>query len=475
MAFRFLRECGPLAEPHFVAGLKSIQENVQEKSLEGLIKLKGSVGLERTVTLFQSTTSENIRLLAKNYMEILGKVSEPHFVQSLQNPKSQVKLLAVDALGKMKSEAPHSVISEMFRREKDLKVHQASFQYLVRLGEKAEEDLIFALKDKDKSIRVLAIKAVGKIRSEKAIPDLLSTLGTLDADLENAAIHSLAQIGEKAVKAVEGEVEAGRVESGVGEKVGSLYAQQQVEELLSQFVSDDGGFGYYEGMFGNLKTFGIEKALPVLHRIIEDSSYRSRLDSFKGNRDQFTRALRELSIMAIGDLGDKESIPRLKKALKTTTSFGFDDEHSHLIVALYKIGDRDSFKTFVARLEKEASKAFSTDLKEDGYEKLFSIGLVQNRVGQQKAAAEVYENLVDRIEKAEGGRNLDVYPDTLYNLACLQTLAGEKKRALKTLRKAVEAGFTDKGWIEKDGDLQSLREEEGYRALMAEKALFERN
>ncbi|MDP6959630.1 MAG: HEAT repeat domain-containing protein, partial [Planctomycetota bacterium] len=336
-----------------------------------------------------------------------------------------------------------------------------------------EEDLIFALKDKDKSIRILAIKAVGRVGSEEAIPDLLSILGTLDADIETAAIHSLVQIGEKAVKAVAGEVEAGRLEPGVGKKVFSLFDQQQVEEALSQFVSDDGGFGYYEGMFENLKILGVGKAVPVLHRIIEDSSYQSRLDSFKGNRDQFNRALRELSIMAVGDLGGKESIPRLKKALKRTTSFGFDDEHSHLIVALYKLGDRASFQKYISRREKEASKDFSTNLKEDGYEKLFSIGLVQNRVGQRKAALEVYEKLVDRIEKSGGGRNLDVYPDTLYNLACLQALSGEKSRALQTLRKAVEAGFIDKGWIEQDGDLQSLREEEAYRALMAEKALFE--
>ena len=111
-------------------------------------------------------------------------------------------------------------------------------------------------------------------------------------------------------------------------------------------------------------------------------------------------------------------------------------------------------------------------MKEDGYERLFSVGLVCNRVGDRKAAEKVYGDLIRRIEEAGGKKYSDVYPDALYNLACLQALSGKKSDSVKTLRKAVGAGFKDLEWIEQDGDLQSIRNEEAYRALIAEKELF---
>ncbi len=471
-AFRFLKGCGKDALPHFVAGLGSLHLEVQEKSLEGLVGLKAEEGLEGAAVLFLSTTSDTIRLRAKEYMQILGTLSESHFIKALEHPKPKVKLLAVDALGNLRSEKPRALISKMFREEKDPKVHRAAFRYLVRLEEKAEEDLLFAVKDSDKEIRLEAIRTVGKIRSEKAIPYLVSHLGTLDQAVEDASIDALVRIGPRAVAAVQKEVREGRVDERSAQRVLSLFHQEQVEAVLLELVSEDAGFGYFKGMFSGLEKIGRENTVPVLLRIAEDSSYQSRILEVKGTRGQFNRALRELCILAVGDLGDESVVPRLKKILKATSSFGLDDEYGHLIVALYKLGDPAPFKTFVARLQKEALEALSGDMKEDGYEKLFSIGLVQNRVGLRDAAEKTYRELVERINREGGGGLSDVYPDTLYNLACLRALRGEKKGAITMLRKAVVAGFRDRDWILKDNDLASLRQEDSFQALLAEKALF---
>ena len=61
---------------------------------------------------------------------------------------------------------------------------------------------------------------------------------------------------------------------------------------------------------------------------------------------------------------------------------------------------------------------------------------------------------------------------TLVALSFTAIASREKAEAIKLLRRSVEAGFRDRDWIEKDGDLASLRGEAAYRALMAEKALF---
>jgi len=53
-----------------------------------------------------------------------------------------------------------------------------------------------------------------------------------------------------------------------------------------------------------------------------------------------------------------------------------------------------------------------------------------------------------------------------YNLACARALSGEKRKALAALRTAVERGFRDRAHIEEDSDLESLRGEKEYRAIL---------
>jgi tetratricopeptide (TPR) repeat protein len=58
-------------------------------------------------------------------------------------------------------------------------------------------------------------------------------------------------------------------------------------------------------------------------------------------------------------------------------------------------------------------------------------------------------------------------PTTLYNLACAQALAGDRKKALGSLRKSVEAGFTDGKHMQEDTDLVSLREMKEFQEMVA--------
>jgi Flp pilus assembly protein TadD len=55
---------------------------------------------------------------------------------------------------------------------------------------------------------------------------------------------------------------------------------------------------------------------------------------------------------------------------------------------------------------------------------------------------------------------------TLYNLACAYALSGKKDEALRELQAAVRAGFADVEHIEKDPDLESLRDDPRFRKLV---------
>ncbi len=57
-------------------------------------------------------------------------------------------------------------------------------------------------------------------------------------------------------------------------------------------------------------------------------------------------------------------------------------------------------------------------------------------------------------------------PMVLYNVACIQALAGETEDAIDSLEKAVRSGLTQKGWLLHDSNLDPLRSHPRYQSLL---------
>jgi adenylate cyclase len=57
-------------------------------------------------------------------------------------------------------------------------------------------------------------------------------------------------------------------------------------------------------------------------------------------------------------------------------------------------------------------------------------------------------------------------PLVLYNVACTYALLGETERSLELLEKAVNLGWGDRAWLETDSDLNSLRNNSRFMALL---------
>ncbi len=55
-----------------------------------------------------------------------------------------------------------------------------------------------------------------------------------------------------------------------------------------------------------------------------------------------------------------------------------------------------------------------------------------------------------------------------YNLACSLASSGLPAEAIEALRAALKCGYDDFEYMEQDGDLDSLRKEPAYRALLRE-------
>jgi adenylate cyclase len=80
------------------------------------------------------------------------------------------------------------------------------------------------------------------------------------------------------------------------------------------------------------------------------------------------------------------------------------------------------------------------------------------RVGERDKAVAMAEQAMQQ------GMN---EPVVLYNVACFYTGLGEKERAIDLLEQAVSLGWGDRAWMENDSDLEPLREEPRFQALLA--------
>ena len=75
-------------------------------------------------------------------------------------------------------------------------------------------------------------------------------------------------------------------------------------------------------------------------------------------------------------------------------------------------------------------------------------------------------------EAADGARAVaeahPEYPALLYNLACCESLAGRKADAIEHLRLALERSESVRSYLAADSDLDPLREEPAFHALLAD-------
>ena len=74
-------------------------------------------------------------------------------------------------------------------------------------------------------------------------------------------------------------------------------------------------------------------------------------------------------------------------------------------------------------------------------------------------------------EAAERGRELladdPPYADLFFNVACCESLAGEKDQAIAHLRRAIEISERTRSYLEGDSDLDPIREEPAFKELLA--------
>lgn len=62
--------------------------------------------------------------------------------------------------------------------------------------------------------------------------------------------------------------------------------------------------------------------------------------------------------------------------------------------------------------------------------------------------------------------SVNVSKNDFYNAACVFALQNDKNHAFELLTKAIEAGWQDMAWLQKDSDLQNLREDTEWQSIL---------
>ena len=479
-AYTFLVSSPVHAEAAFLAGLKSPRQPTRLKSIMGLKAIKNPKGLDPVGELFLGDCPPDVRSTAADYLKSLSTAAEPVLLKGLEGKENAVRLAAIQVLGEMESEKALEPIGKLFREEKNQEVHERCFDFLRRLGIRAQSHLLAALGDENKELRCQAIIALGEAKAEEAIPRLVEFMTELDPRMREASEEALALIGPRAIEQVKKAVADGRVRKSAAEAIEANFVRNEVERVLESQLGDDEFSGFYEGQFKELETFGRDRAVPVLIRILSDRTYVFRRSERHVMVETFRNTMKELAVMALGELGGDGALQAIK-AFATDEALG-DPAKQRLreetYVALHRLGDRKPLDDYLRDIRQKADGLLRDDKaesKELGVDRLFSLGLLLTRLRRYDEATQVYDELLAALDRNKMEKTrLRSYPTTCYNLACLQSLKGAKAKAVEWLDKAVRAGFRDRGWIRKDRDLDNIREEEGYKKILADDSLFEK-
>jgi tetratricopeptide (TPR) repeat protein len=94
----------------------------------------------------------------------------------------------------------------------------------------------------------------------------------------------------------------------------------------------------------------------------------------------------------------------------------------------------------------------------------FGLGRAQHGAANYASAIDAFQHAVDI------GHN----PIAMYDLACSYALANDKEKAFEWLDRAVQSGFDQSQQLQSDADLESLRADPRFKALVARAQALER-
>lgn len=354
---------------------------------------------------------------------------------------------------------------------------------LIEIGLPAENALINVIKTGSLRSKLSACGILGEIKSAKAVIPLLELYSAKDSDepLKKSIVKTLKIMADEIVKIMDDPKINPKpiLPKDIQQNLLSL----KVEKALSDLITEDNDYGHYDGQFDALRKFdaGI---IPVLVEMFSSEGY----DFFTTDDEERAALLRTAAGDALGVVGDMSAasalVPVFDNYWDSFLSQGYNGAMALNLaetaaVSCYKIGEKRSVETimeyFQGKLNNMATDNVTFEQETlDAYNAAPLYAGFLLRLDMTDKAVEVYNYIITvhwKLQKLiEEQNRLDVrlsQPLTpYYNLACIYSLGGDKKKALEYLTMAVDKGYENYLWMQKDKDLDNLRDTEEFKALM---------
>src|SRR5437868_2207402 len=111
-----------------------------------------------------------------------------------------------------------------------------------------------------------------------------------------------------------------------------------------------------------------------------------------------------------------------------------------------------------------------SDAKESGLQRAISRRVLNEfLISSYELSSALLRSKKYELAAAELAIDSELMPDNWrvsYNLACAYSLAGDKRKSIEALKKAVRAGFNNAAELDGNKDLDPLREERGFREIV---------
>lgn len=183
--------------------VKKISGGIEEESANlklGAITALGEIRDKRAIPSLISALKGKDKNQRHKASMALGKIGEPalpDLVKLLKNPDIEIKCLAIETLGQIKTEKSAEAVAEYLGYYEE-NITESASEALVNIGKPAKNVLINILRIYEGSdIRIRAIRIMGKIREPAFIEPLKETLGESNPDMVIEAATVLSQMNDR--------------------------------------------------------------------------------------------------------------------------------------------------------------------------------------------------------------------------------------------------------------------------------------
>lgn len=352
-----------------------------------------------------------------------------------------------------------------------------AIRQLVSLGESTIPRLMQRFSDRNFTTRRETVSVLGGIGTPKAQEYLLQCLGDKDEGVRNRASLMLLHLSERNPDLWE-KIKKVQYPNGEAQQniaiLRETLLQRKIEEELATFISPQGGWGFFEGQYQPLLQLGKGVVFPLLEMFCKDN-YAFVTIAYARDRDTAMK-IRILAGQALGECKvyltgreDRKTLNIVCEQVRPLLHHSNPEVQEISCYTLYKLGEEQHLNTKIRSLEFKIND-YGGKIEEYRRRGIDLAGIQEEAASSCSELAMVYLRI--RKDKEAIGlltRAVNYAPffdNAYYNLACAYACLGDIGKGLDSLEKAVELGYDDLGWIQRDGDLKNLRNTPRYQRLI---------